>query len=85
MTNLDVSGPTDGNQIIIDNRPHRWPAPTITGAQLKELASVDAASFDVWQDVAGPEDVQISDTDSVDLTKPGVERFFTGKKTTTEG
>ena len=51
----------------------------------KELAGVDAASFDVWQDVPGPEDIQISDTDAVDLTKPGTERFFTGKTKTTEG
>ena len=85
MPKPEDTGAKDGYQIIIDNRPHRWPDPTITGAQLKELAGVDAASFDVWQDVPGPEDVPISDTDTVDLTKPGAERFFTGKKTTTEG
>ena len=85
MTKPEDPGAKDEYQIIIDNRPHRWPDPTITGAQLKELAGVDAASFDVWQNVTGPEDVQISDTSTVDLTKPGAERFFTGKKTTTEG
>lgn len=85
MTKTDDPGAKDGYQIIVDNRPHRWPDPTVTGVQLKELAGVDTTSFDVWQDVPGPEDVQISDADTVDLTKPGVERFFTGKKTTTEG
>lgn len=85
MTKLDDPGTKNGYQIIIDNRPDRWPDPTISGAQLKHLAGVDAASFDVWQDVAGPEDVLINDKDTVDLTKPGAERFFTGKKTTTEG
>lgn len=85
MTKPEDTGAKDGYQIIIDNRPHRWPDPSITGAQLKELAGVDAASFDVWQDVPGPEDVPVGDTDAVDLAKPGAERFFTGKKTTTEG
>ena len=85
MTKTERPGAKDGYQIIIDNRPHRWPDPAITGAQLKDLAGVDPASFDVWQDVRGPEDKLINDTDTVDLTSPGAERFFTGKKTTTEG
>lgn len=85
MTKPEGPGGKDGYQIIIDNRPHRWPDPAITGTQIKELAGVDSASFDAWQDVPGPEDLPISDTDTVDLTKPGTERFFTGKTTTTEG
>lgn len=71
-------------KIIIDHTPHDWAEPTITGAQLKELAGVDA-SYGVWQDLPGPEDPPVEDGQSVDLGEPGVERFFTGKKTTTEG
>lgn len=85
MTKPDDPGTKNGYQITIDNRPHRWPNPAITGLQLKQLSGVDVASFDVWQDVAGPEDLLINDADVVDLAKPGAERFFTGKKTTTEG
>lgn len=85
MTKPEDTGHKNGYQILIDNRPHRWPEPAISGAQLKKLAGVDPASYDVWQDVPGPEDIQIGDGDSVDLTRPGAERFFTGKKTTTEG
>jgi hypothetical protein len=33
----------------------------------------------------GPEDNPVGDSDHVDLTGRGVERFFTGKKTSTEG
>lgn len=72
-------------KIIVDQKPHEWPRPVITGLEIKQLAGVDAATFDAWQDVPGPEDVLIGDRERVDLTPPRVEKFFTGKKTTTEG
>ncbi len=73
------------DHIFIDQKKYDWSEDNITGAQLKELAAVDQATFDVWQDVTGPEDVLVGDSDIIDLTKPGTEHFFTGKKTTTEG
>ena len=72
-------------KIIVDRKPHDWPEPFITGAQIKRLAGVDQAAYAAWQDVPGPEDLLIADERKVDLTPPRVERFFTGKKTTTEG
>lgn len=78
-------GKEHGYQIIVDRKPHRWPEPLISGAEIKQLAAVDQATFDAWQDVPGPEDILIADDQKVDLSKPGAERFFTGKKTTTEG
>lgn len=72
-------------KIIVDRRPHDWPEPFITGTQIKQIAGVDLATYDAWQDVSGPEDKLIADAEQVDLTAPPVERFFTGKKTTTEG
>lgn len=72
-------------KILVDQKPHDWPNPVITGAEIKNLAGVDAQTFDAWQDVAGPEDVQLGDETEVDLTGPGNEKFFTIKKTMTEG
>lgn len=72
-------------KIIVDQKRHDWPERYITGLEIKRLAGVDPVAYDAWQDVPGPEDELIGDNDKVDLTKPGVERFFTGKKTTTEG
>lgn len=72
-------------KIIVDRKPHDWPEPFITGTEIKRLAGVDPATYDAWQDVPGPEDVLIADDKKVDLRRPEVERFFTGKKTTTEG
>jgi hypothetical protein len=57
----------------------------ITGAEIKQLAGVDQQAFDAWQDVPGPDDELLDDTEEVDLTKKGVEKFFTIKKATTEG
>lgn len=75
----------DDFEIIVDQKPHKWHEPFITGLQIKKLAGVDPAAYDAWQDVRGPEDVLLNDDTKVDLRKQGVERFFTGKKTTTEG
>lgn len=73
------------DHIFIDRKKYDWDKDTITGLQIKNLAGVDVAKYNVWQDVPGPEDLPIADDQSVDLTAPGVEKFFTGKKTSTEG
>ena len=78
-------GGKHGYEIIVDRKPHKWPEAHISGAEIKELAGVDQTTYDAWQDVPGPEDLLIADNQKVDLRKPGTEKFFTGKKTTTEG
>lgn len=72
-------------RLVIDGRRFEWGAPFITGLKLKQLAGVDPQSYGVWLEVLGGEDRPIENTETVDLQDPGVERFFTGKKTTTEG
>lgn len=72
-------------KIHVDHKPHDWPNPIINGAEIKQLAGVDKATYDAWQDVAGPEDLLIADAQNVDLTQKGNEKFFAIKKTTTEG
>ena len=72
-------------KILVDHKPRDWAKPIITGADIKQLAGVDHSAFEAWQDVPGPEDRLIGDTEHVDLTKPGNEKFFVIKKTTTEG
>ena len=72
-------------KILVDHKPHDWPRPFITGAEIKRLAGVDLATYDAWQDVAGPEDKLIGDNERADLTRPGTEKFYAIKKTTTEG
>jgi hypothetical protein len=69
----------------LDGQKIEWPAPTITGRKLKDLAKVDPATYEVWQEVRGADDRAIEDRELVSLEAPGTERFFTGKKTTTEG
>lgn len=81
----DRGKPAKPYKILIDHKPQDWPNPTITGANIKQLAGVDQTDFDVWQDVPGPEDLLIDNTDQVDLTNPGNEKFFVIKKSTTEG
>lgn len=77
--------PENPYKFLIDHKPHEWPNPIITGANIKQLAGVDQNAFEAWQDVPGPEDLLIGDSDEVDLTNPGNEKFFVIKKSTTEG
>lgn len=73
-------------RFLLDDREFEWGAKFITGLTLKKLADVDLATYGVWQEArGGGEDRAIGDAEMVDLSKPGVERFFTGLKTTTEG
>jgi Multiubiquitin len=69
----------------LDGQKIEWPAATITGRKLKDLAKVDPATYEVWQEVRGADDRAIEDRELVSLEATGTERFFTGKKTTTEG
>jgi Multiubiquitin len=71
-------------KLMVDQHLYEWNDPKITGAQIKALASVDP-SFGVWQEIPGPNDPPVADNQEVSLEGRGVERFFTGKKTTTEG
>jgi Multiubiquitin len=69
----------------LDGRRFEWGEAKISGLWLKKLAQVDPASYGVWQEIKGKEDRLIGNGDFADLTTQGVERFFTGKQTTTEG
>lgn len=72
-------------RFVIDGRRFEWGAPEITGMTLKNLAEVDPETYDVWLEVRGEEDRKVENKEYVRLDTPGVEKFFTGKKTTTEG
>lgn len=72
-------------RFVIDGRKFEWGIPLITGLKLKQLAGVDSQSYGVWLEVRDGEDRPVGNAESIDLQAPGVERFFTGKKTTTEG
>ena len=69
----------------LDGRRFEWGATFITGLTLKKLAGVDLERYGVWQEVRGGEDRPIDDNEAVDLSKEGLERFFTGITQTTEG
>jgi hypothetical protein len=72
-------------RFTLDGRRFEWGLPLITGLQLKRLAGVDAQTYGVWLAQRVGDDRLIANTEKVDLTTEGVERFFTGIDTTTEG
>lgn len=73
-------------RLLIDDERYEWGAAQITGLMLKKLAGVDPDTYDVWLEVReSGEDIRIENNETVSLEADGVERFFTGKSTTTEG
>jgi hypothetical protein len=72
-------------RLELDGRVFEWGGTFISGLTLKKLAQVDPAEYGVWLEVRGSEDRPIGDTDLVDLSAQGIERFFTGIVKTTEG
>ena len=72
-------------KILLDQTPMEINNQFITGAQLKQEAKV-SADYGVWMKGQGQQqDKEIGNTESVDLSLPGREIFFTGPKDTTEG
>jgi len=69
----------------LDGRIFEWGGTLISGLTLKKLAGVDPATYGVWLEVRGADDRPVADTELVDLSAPGIERFFTGIVQTTEG
>ncbi|MEW5687282.1 MAG: multiubiquitin domain-containing protein [Pseudomonadota bacterium] len=72
-------------RFTLDGRRFEWGLPFITGLELKRLAGVDPSTYGVWLAQRVGDDRLIANTEKVDLTAEGVERFFTGIDTTTEG
>lgn len=73
-------------KFTIDDRQLEWGKPSISGRVLKILAGVPTDTYDVYLEVrGGGQDVLIRDTDLIDLSKPGTERFITVIRDTTEG
>ena len=71
-------------KFAIDQHQMEWGKPIISGKILRELAKL-APGYVLYQEVRGGQDIEIHDTDLIDLSKPGVERFISVIPETTEG
>lgn len=71
-------------KFAIDQHQKEWGKPIISGKVLRALASLQPG-YALYQEVRGGQDIEIADTDLIDLSKPGIERFISVIKETTEG
>lgn len=64
-------------ELFVDNKPYQWDAKTITGAQIRKLASLPD-DVQIFHKVPGRPDVEIKNETVVNLTRqPGPDRFST--------
>jgi hypothetical protein len=68
----------------IEERQMSWGKSLISGKALRSLAGVDER-YTIYLEVRGGHDRPIADTDLVDLSGQGIERFITVIRETTEG
>lgn len=68
----------------IENRQMSWGKSLISGKALRNFAGVDDR-YTIYLEVRGGHDRPIADTDLVDLSGKGIERFITVIRETTEG
>ncbi len=68
----------------LDSKRQDWGASIITETTLKRLANVPA-EYRVWMERRNEEDLLLDPGQTVDLSGPEVERFYTGSDATTAG
>jgi len=71
-------------ELIIDGKDYTWSKQFISSAEIRELGLI-SAEFDLYLSIEGPwEDELIKNDGSVDLARPGIEYFYSKRKTEDE-
>ena len=60
----------------IDGKRREWASSVVTGATLKKLAEADPTDVDLFLERHSQPDLEIYDSETVDLAAPGIERFY---------
>lgn len=72
-------------RLLLDKRPHVSDQGQLTGAQILAFGQLDPAQYDLFQAMRGGQRIPIPAGQAVDLTEPGIERFFTMKNEHSNG
>lgn len=72
-------------RLLLDKRPYVSDLGQLTGAEILALGQLDPAQFDLFQAMRGGQRIPIPASHTVDLTEPGIERFFTMKNEHSNG
>jgi len=77
--------PARAYQIRVDRQQYVVHSPTISGKDILALAGKTPETHKLYQHIRGQQPIQIGPNDEVNLRAPGVERFTTMPRDTTEG
>jgi hypothetical protein len=72
------NNPGNKPELFVDNEPYQWPQDSITGAQIRELASLPA-DVKLFMKVPGHPDKEIADGDIIQLDKHGAPKRFSSQ------
>jgi hypothetical protein len=60
----------------VENDTYEWPTNIITGADVRQQGPGIPDNMDLFLKVAGAPGRPIGNTDEVDLSEPGIEKFY---------
>ncbi|MGY3388318.1 hypothetical protein ACVWW6_000909 [Bradyrhizobium sp. USDA 3311] len=63
-------------KVQVENDVYGWDSQYITGAQVRGLGPGIPESMDLFLKVKGKAGQLVKDTDSIDLSVPGIEKFY---------
>jgi hypothetical protein len=66
--------------LMIDGKNYKWESQTITGSEIKQLGGIEPTAELFLQAKGHHEDELIHDEQQVDLTNPGIEKFYSKPK-----
>ena len=72
------SHPGNKPELFVDNEPYQWPESSITGAQIRQLASLPA-DVNLFMKVPGHPDKPVADTDRISLDPHGEPKRFSSQ------
>lgn len=75
--NFMIFSSSESFRLVIDGERYEWGTHLLTGAKLLQIARKDGDAFNVWKEQRDRADEQIARSQIVDLSEPGLERFYT--------
>lgn len=82
---IPIDRPLETYRFQVDKGHYQTDQPTLTGLQILNMAGKNPAEFKLYELRPGHQPVEVKADDTVDLSRPGVERFTTMPRDTTEG
>lgn len=68
-------------RFVIEGERYEWGTDRVTAGKIAEIGRIDLSEYELWQERRdGEDDVRLDPTDIINLSDPGLERFYKRKQ-----